>query len=78
MMLRFIVPNRDDAEQPPTLYQDWGAEAVPREGEAVYLDGTPWRVKWVAHTFQTEDRKQPTHLIEVRLIEPDHWTVRDA
>jgi hypothetical protein len=77
VMLRFVIPNRDDPEKPPTLYEYWGAQTVPREGETVYLSGTPWVVKWVAHTFQVEDRNEsPPHRIDVRLIEPDHWTQR--
>lgn len=75
MIVRFILPNRDDAERPPTLYENWGAHAVPREGETVVLSGTPWRVKWVCHTFSVEEEERG-HTIEVRLIEPDHWSQR--
>ena len=80
MIVTFVIPNRDDPEKPPTLYETWGAEAVPREGETVVFgdrngeaDST-WIVKWVRHTFQTRNRDEFTHKIEVRLIEPQHWS----
>lgn len=76
LMVTFVIPNRDDPKQPPTLYETWGAEVVPREGDGLSLQGTPWRVKSVDHIFQTEDRSRPTHEVRVRLIEPDHWTQR--
>lgn len=77
MILTLVIPNRDDPEKPPTLYQEWGADAVPREGEAVYLgdpdeDGKAWIVKHVSHTFILGAVPKT----EVRLIEPDHWSLK--
>lgn len=79
MRVTFVIPNRDDPEKPPTLYEDWYAEAIPRRGETIYFadaageDGSTWIVKWVRHTFQVKNRDVPPHAVEVRLIEPQHW-----
>lgn len=70
----FVVPNRDDPEKSPTLYEYWNVEAVPREGEMVEIEGKAWRVKWVSHVLQISDDKKPKSDIHIRLIEPDHWT----
>ena len=70
----FVVPNRDDPEQPPTLYEYWSVQAVPRVGESVEIEGKPWCVKWVSHILQISDDSKPKNDIHVRLIEPDHWT----
>ena len=76
MIITFIIPNRDDLTKPPTLYEEWGSDVVPRKGEYVYLDGEngiAWKVYWVRYTYQLGEAPQ----VHVRLIEPDHWSLND-
>jgi hypothetical protein len=61
-----VVPNRDDPANPPTGYVQVDADALPRQGETVLLDDTPWTVKWVEH-------EASNGAVRVRLIEPSHW-----
>jgi hypothetical protein len=82
MRVRFVIPNRENLDAAPTLYQYAEVAVVPRVDESVYLglnedSATPWRVKWVGHTLTVpveSDAPAGAHRIDVRLIEPDHWT----
>ena len=84
MRIRFVIPNRDDLNARPTQYLIAEVAAVPRIGEAVYLglnedEATPWRVKEVSHVLTVpvmSDESAGAHRIDVRLIEPGHWSQR--
>lgn len=71
MIVRFFAPAEHDGPRIAYSHEDWGADALPREGETVLLNGTCWKVRTVVHQFQTADRSRPTNSVDVYLIEPD-------
>lgn len=58
-VVHFLTPDGED--------HPWGVQAVPREGEIVYLYAKPWRTELVRHVFDA--RRQERHRIDVRLVD---------